>query len=284
MHSIPINYMTYQNTIPISSSLVIFEGEWVFIPSLSFGQGTSSSISSDPSDATAESGKSSPSTSPTNSGSRVARSSKSTLVTRQSSNGQSTREGTVVAQITFDPGANVTIPFTGKSVWSDQMSVIIFSSYAGPAIQVLGIYPNGTDLVSADYTVGNNISTRIVPGISTGVSLGNQVLFEVFGLADGANEVIIDNIKATQTRQYTITGFNQFKLAPAVLSSPHKKNHDTGIIAGVTFGVLAFLSMIVFGAFYVRRQRKRQLHPHLQPPVAPERVPLPSGTWMLHLS
>ena len=111
-------YLDYQSTTPISSSLVIFEGEWVFTPAMSFnvsGQEISSSTVTNLGNDTVDSGKSGSSSSQNRRGSRMVGSSKSMLESRQSANGQSTQEGTVAAQTTFDPSASVTIPFTGKS-------------------------------------------------------------------------------------------------------------------------------------------------------------------------
>lgn len=129
----------------------------------------------------------------------------------------------------------------------------------GSGIQVFGVYPNGADFISVDFTIdGSNTASREVPGLSTGGPLGNQVLFEAFGFDDEAHEIRINNINASQDRPFIVQGFNLFT-KPAVEKPKPNTNLKVKISVSVVGG-LVFILLILFVLLRVRRRRLRQLH------------------------
>lgn len=124
-----------------------------------------------------------------------------------------------------------------------------FSS--GSGIQVLGIIPNGTTLIRANYTIDNKQPfLREETGLTEG-SLGHQVLFQTFDLSNEDHNIVINAINATSARPYTISSIKTYE--PAHVE--HKKN--TGAVVGGVIGGLIALLLIVTGCFYVWRRRRQ---------------------------
>ena len=141
---------------------------------------------------------------------------------------------------------------------------------------MIGVIPNGTEGVSADFQVDNNIFSRVVPGLAAeSPALGNQVLFEIFNLGNGEHELKISNINASQDRQLIVQGFNLFfQLPPATESNKSGPNANLKVIISISLvGGLVLILLILFVFWYVR---KRRLHRKSKNIVA-DTLPTASG-------
>ena len=127
-----------------------------------------------------------------------------------------------------------------------------FLLFLGSLISVIGIIPNGSTLISANYTIDNGRPfVREETGLEQGASLGHQILFQMDGFKQGQHTLRIDAINATSDRPYFITSF-QVCEGPTPAHKPQTKTIVIAVVGGTGFLLLIFVSVWL----YIRRRRR----------------------------
>lgn len=141
-------------------------------------------------------------------------------------------------------------------------SGIIYSAlthpHKGSQIFVVGLIPNGTDPITANYSIdGGPPQTRSVPSNNGCGPIPVDAFFSMTGLEEGKHFINITMVELGN-RPFM---FNYFAVdAPlAVASSPKSdaKQSHAGELAGIVVAVVALLVFLSFAVFTVIRRRRR---------------------------
>ncbi|KLO13311.1 hypothetical protein SCHPADRAFT_940445 [Schizopora paradoxa] len=135
-------------------------------------------------------------------------------------------------------------------------SASIFAPFSGSQITVVGTVPNGTDNITASYSIDGALpQIRIVP-TNTGCDIPDDPFFTISGLREGNHNITV-TVEQVGSRPFM---FNFFALDPDERDFDKTNNKvaklDAGEIAGVVFaGVL--VCFLCFAIAYIRRRKLR---------------------------